>query len=378
MNEVLFLRRFMRIAHLTSVHSRFDIRIYFKQCSSLANNGFKVSLVVADGKGDAVEGNIDIFDVGVSKGRLNRIFGATARVLNKAIEIDADIYHFHDPELIPVGLKLKRRGKIVIFDAHEDLPKQLLGKPYLNPVLLRILSWTFSVYERYVCPKFDVVVTATPFIRDKFLSIGCKAVDINNFPMIGELDASVAWGDKRPEVCYVGGISSIRGVRELVAACSYLKADAHLNLVGGVSEGGLDAEMRATTGWDRVNAIGVLGRDGVRDILGRSMAGLVTFYPLPNHVDAQPNKMFEYMSSGLPVIASNFPLWKKIIEGNKCGLCVDPLDPAAIAKAIDYIVSHPDEARAMGENGKRAVYEKYNWGVESEKLISLYRSLCNK
>ena len=108
------------------------------------------------------------------------------------------------------------------------------------------------------------------------------------------------------------------------------------------------------------------------------MAGLVTFYPLPNHVDAQPNKMFEYMSSGLPVIASNFPLWKKIIEGNKCGLCVDPLDPAAIAKAIDYIVSHPDEARAMGENGKRAVYEKYNWGVESEKLISLYRSLCNK
>ncbi|TXI33464.1 MAG: glycosyltransferase [Candidatus Moraniibacteriota bacterium] len=367
-----------KACHLTSVHSRDDIRIFVKECRTLAEAGYDVNLVVADGKGDAVVDGVRVFDVGASKGRLSRIFGATGRVLRKAIQIDADIYHFHDPELVPVGLKLKGRGKVVIFDAHEDLPKQLLGKPYLNPFLLRILSWIFSAYERYACPKFDAVVTATPFIRDKFNGIGCKALDINNFPMIGELDTAVAWTDKRPEVCYVGGISRIRGVRELVAACNHLKTDVRLNLVGGVSESGLDAEMRAIPGWQRVNVIGVVGRDGVRDMLGRSMAGLVTFYPLPNHVDAQPNKMFEYMSSGLPVIASNFPLWKKIIEGNKCGLCVDPLDPAAIAKAIDYIVSHPDEAKKMGENGKRAVHEKYNWGVESEKLISLYRSLCNK
>ena len=364
-----------RVVHLTSVHKRNDIRIFIKQCRTLAEAGYDVCLVVADGKGDALDGGVKVFDVGASRGRLSRMFGTTKSILDKAVELDADIYHFHDPELIPSGLKLKRKGKKVVFDAHEDLPKQLLGKPYLNPVFLRVLSWAFSAYERYACPKFDVVVTATPFIRDKFLSIGCKAVDINNFPMIGELDASVAWGDKRSEVCYVGGISRIRGVREIVAACGYFKTDARLNLVGGVSEAGLDAEMRATQGWGRVNAIGVLGRDGVRDMLGRSMAGLVTFYPLPNHVDAQPNKMFEYMSSGLPVIASNFPLWKQIIEGNECGLCVDPLDPAAIAEAIDYVVSHPDEARAMGERGKKAVLEKYNWGAEAAKLVALYKSL---
>lgn len=367
-----------RVTHLTSVHSRSDIRIFVKQCRTLAQAGYDVSLVVADGKGYAEEEGVRIYDVGASNGRLSRIFNSTKRVLEKAIELNSDVYHFHDPELIPIGLKLKSCGNVVIFDAHEDLPKQLLGKPYLNPFLLRLLSWTFSAYERYACPRFDAVVTATPFIRDKFNGIGCKALDINNFPMIGELDAAVAWADKRPEVCYVGGISSIRGVRELVAACNHLKTDARLNLVGGVSESGLDAEMRAIPGWQRVNEIGVVGRDGVRDMLGRSMAGLVTFYPLPNHVDAQPNKMFEYMSSGLPVIASNFPLWRLIVEGNQCGLCVDPLDPAAIAAAIDYIVSHPEEARAMGENGKKAVDEKYNWGAESIKLISLYRSLCQK
>jgi glycosyltransferase involved in cell wall biosynthesis len=303
------------------------------------------------------------------------MLGTTRRVLNKAIELDADIYHVHDPELVPVGLKLKRRGKIVIFDAHEDVPKQLLSKPYLNPFLLRFLSSMFALYENYACPKFDVVVAATPFIRDKFVRLGCKAMDINNFPMIGELDAAVPWADKHHEVCYVGGISRIRGVRELVAACSELDTDVRLNLVGGVSEAGLSEELRTIRGWDRVNAVGVVGRDGVRAMLGRCMAGLVTFYPVPNHVDAQPNKMFEYMSSGLPVIASSFPHWIEIVEGNHCGLCVDPLDHRAIARAIEYIVCHPDEARAMGENGKRAVLEKYNWGVEAEKLIALYRSL---
>lgn len=364
-----------RVVHLTSAHPRSDIRIFVKQCRTLVDSGYDVSLVVADGKGDSVDGGVKIFDVGASKGRLSRFLDTTKRVFAKAAELDASIYHFHDPELMPIGLKLKRMGKVVIFDAHEDLPKQLLGKPYLSPLVARVLSRFFSFYEGYVCPKFDFVIAATPYIRDKFISIGCNSVDINNFPLVGELDAAVPWTDKKNEVCYVGGVSRIRGAREIVAAFNELKTDVRLNLVGGISESGLEAEMRSTSGWEKVNALGVLGRDGVRAVLGRSMAGLVTFYPLPNHIDAQPNKMFEYMSSGVPVVASNFPLWQEIIEGNRCGLCVDPLNPTAIAQAVDYIVSHPDEAFLMGENGKRAVHEKYNWGVEAEKLVSLYRSI---
>lgn len=364
-----------KVAHLTSVHSRGDTRIFVKQCRSLLACGYSVSLVVADGIGDEFKEGIRIVDVAKSTGRLNRMFKTTHRVFEKAVELDADVYHLHDPELILIGLKLKRLGKKVIFDAHEDVPKQLLGKPYLNPILLRMLSSAFCVFERYTCPRFDGVIAATPFIRDKFMAINPHSVDINNFPMIGELDAAVPWSDKRDEVCYVGGIGAIRGIHEVIMAIGLSQVLARLNLLGRFSEADVETEVKAYPGWEGVNELGFVNRDGVREVLGRSVAGLVTFHPLPNHVDAQPNKMFEYMSSGIPVIASNFPLWREIIEGNDCGVCVDPLDPKDIAAAIDFMINNPERARQMGENGKRAVIEKYNWGVEEKKLLVFYQSL---
>jgi glycosyltransferase involved in cell wall biosynthesis len=367
---------YLKVVHFTSVHSRNDTRIFIKQCCSLAAHGYDVTLVVADGQGDESKGKVEIVDVGCMSGRLNRIFGTTRQVLRKAIELDADFYHFHDPELIPAGLKLKRLGKKVIFDSHEDVPKQLLGKPYLTPVLLRILSVAFSFFERRACSHFDGIIAATPFIRDKFLSINSISVDINNFPMIGELDADVSWTNKRDEICYAGGIGSMRGIREVIRACEFLQTSARLNLAGRFSEPDVEAAVKAYPGWNRVNVMGFVDRAGVRDVLGRSIAGLVTFHPLPNHLDSQPNKMFEYMSAGISVIASNFPLWREIIEGNDCGLCVDPLDPKAIAGAIDFMINNPERARQMGENGQRAVQERYNWSVEEAKLLELYNKLA--
>jgi glycosyltransferase involved in cell wall biosynthesis len=124
-----------------------------------------------------------------------------------------------------------------------------------------------------------------------------------------------------------------------------------------------------------VEALGFLDREGVRDVLHRAVAGLVTFLPLPNHIDAQPNKMFEYMSAGVPVIASHFPLWREIVEGNRCGICVDPLQPAAIAEAIDFLIANPLEAERMGRSGQKAVQERYNWAIEEQKLLAFYGAL---
>jgi len=324
---------------------------------------------------DEVRDGVKIYGLEKAAGRLKRILQSPAQVFKKAVELDADLYHLHDPELIPIGLKLKRLGKKVVFDSHEDVPKQMLSKPYLTPFLLKVIAGTLTVYEHYACSKFDGIIAATPFIRDKFLKINPNTIDINNFPLLGELDAEVSWGEKQCEVCYVGGIAEIRGIKEVIAACSLLRSSARLNLVGAFSEAATETEVKASVGWSRVNEYGFLGREGVRNILSRSIAGLVTFHPLPNHVDAQPNKMFEYMSAGIPVIASSFPLWREIIEGNDCGLCVDPLDPKAIAMAIDYLVAHPDEARRMGENGRQAVLTKYNWGVEEKKLLNFYERI---
>jgi glycosyltransferase involved in cell wall biosynthesis len=272
-------------------------------------------------------------------------------------------------------MKLKRFGKRVIFDSHEDIPKQMLSKPYLNRAMLWLISQLLRRYEAWTCSRLDGIVAATPCIRDKFLEINPATVDINNYPLANELASDIPLGAKRAEVCYVGGIGKIRGILEVVQAMAELKSSARLNLCGRFVEADAEAAARANDGWSRVNELGFVDRPGVRDVLGRSVAGLVTFHPLPNHVDAQPNKMFEYMSAGIPVIASDFPLWRQIVEGNGCGLCVNPMKPGKIAAAIDYFVMNPDEARRMGENGRRAIAERYNWSMEENKLLAFYETI---
>ncbi len=364
-----------RIAHLTSAHPRNDTRIFIKQCRTLAAHGHDVTLVVADGKGPELRDGVRIVDAGHLPGRLNRIFISTGRVLARALATGADIYHLHDPELIPAGLKLKRLGKTVIFDSHEDVGRQLLGKPYLGAISRHGLSTAYSLFERYACARFDGIIAATPFIRASFLKINPNTVDVNNFPLVGELDAAAPWGSKHDEVCYVGGIGAIRGIRELVDAGAALQSRARINLAGQFSEPDLEAEVKAAAGWARVNQLGQLDRAGVRALMMRSVAGIVTFHPLPNHLDAHPTKMFEYMSSGIAVIASDFPLWREIIEGNDCGMCIDPTDARALAGAIDRLVKYPELARHMGENGRKAVLEKYNWAVQARKLTDFYEAI---
>lgn len=373
------MERPKRAAHLTSAHARYDTRIFLKMCRSLAATGLDVVLVVADGKGDETRDSVRIIDAGASRGRLDRMAGATRRVFKAAVALDADIYHIHDPELLPAGISLKRRGKTVIFDAHEDLPRQILSKPYLPAFTRRGVSIAADRFERYAFRRIDHVVGATPSITTKIERWGIPATCIKNYPLIRELDASSDFGVKKlREICYVGGISRVRGIRELVAALDMTISETRLNMAGVFSEVDLKIDLTEMAGWRYVNELGFLSRSEVRDVLSRSLAGIVTLHPTPAYIHSLPIKMFEYMSAGIPVIASNFPLWREIVEGNDCGICVDPLDPSAIAAAIDRLVEDPDLARRMGENGHRAVAERYNWSVEEQTLLALYRKLLDR
>lgn len=363
-----------RVCHLSSAHHGLDVRI-LKECASLALAGYDTHLVInasAQDVAKAATKGVNVHPLTPPAGRFSRMFKQAWRCYNIGRRLNADVYHFHDAELIPYGMLLVIAGKRVIYDAHEDLPQDILSKDWIPLRARKIISGAAAALEYAGARWFFSVVTATPFIAARFRRFNPQACDINNFPVLGELDTAVPWDAKREEVCYVGGIGSIRGIRETVSAMELVQSGARLNLVGSFSEPGIEAEVKAASGWSRVNELGFLDRMGVRDVLGRSVAGLVTLHPIINYLDALPVKMFEYMAASIPPIASNFLLWREIVEGNDCGLCVDPLDPVAIANAIDYLVTHPDEARRMGVNGRKAVNERYNWAIEEKKLFAFY------
>lgn len=365
-----------KITHLTSVHSRNDIRVFLKQCCSLAALSYHVSLVVADGAGDSKINDVNIIDVGLSySNRLFRMTSTVYKVYKKAVSLKADIYHFHDPELIFVGLLLKLKGFKVIFDSHEDYTSDLLHKQYIPKIARSIVSVSYNLIERFSSRRFDAVVAATPKIAAVFKTHKARAVvNVNNYPLTSELFELSSWNEKTVDAVFVGAISSVRGVYELVESLTY--APHQKIIIAGIfANPVIEKSIRSLDAWSRVDFRGQIPRSQVFELLAKARIGVVTYLPTPNHTDSQPNKLFEYMSAGIPVVASHFPLWKEIIEGNNCGICVDPENSKMVSEAIQYLIDNPERAVQMGANGRLAVETKYNWTTEEEKLISLYGEL---
>ncbi len=364
----------MKIAHLTSAHPRYDIRIFVKECHALARAGHDVTLIVADGKGDEIRDDIRIVDVGArSGGRLGRMTGTVKRVYQAALALAPDVVHFHDPELLPAALRLKQAGIKVVYDVHEDVPRQVMAKHWIPGWLRPAVSGSVETLEHFAARRFDAIVTSTPHIRKRFAALNPQTVDICNFPILEELVRHTPWDSRRNEICYIGGISRIRGIEPIIAALP--DTDVRLNLAGPWSEQDLRGVLEGMPGWSRVNDLGVVDRAGVAEVLARSKIGLVTLFPTPNYVDALPIKLFEYMAAGMPVIASDFPVWREIVDAAGCGILVDPCNPAAIAEAIRSLLDDETRAAAMGLAGQNAVLENYSWTVQADKLCALYQSL---
>lgn len=363
----------LRICHITTAHPCFDIRIFHKECKVLADAGYEVYLVAQHDKEEVVDG-VHIIPLPKVKSRMERMSFLVNKAFEIALKLNADVYHFHDPEFIPKALKLKRLSKRVIYDAHEDVPRQIMSKPYLKGFSRVLFSRVFEIYENYAARKFDVIITATPHIRDRFLKLNPNTVDVNNYPIMDEFDSVPAWDERNNDICYIGGISRVRGIIELIKALEFV--DTTLHLAGYFESVELEEEVKKLDGWKKVKYYGFVDRSGIRDILCNVKVGVITLYPEPNHIKSLPIKMFEYMAAGLAIVASNFPLWEEIIRKSGCGLCVNPSDPEAIAQKIRYLLTNDEIARKMGECGRRWVLENCRWEKESEKLKRIYEKLC--
>ncbi len=367
----------MKIVHLTTVHSPDDTRIFHKECRSLADAGHQVTLV-APAKVDAHKDGVQIAAIPVVGGRRARLTKTLWSAYRRAVQARSDVYHFHDPELIPVGLALELvHRKPVVYDVHEDLPRDIYTKDYI-PVPLR-----WSIARVTACVEwlggrvFSGISAATTTIAQRFPA--AKTIVLQNFPRVEELanTGNRPYAQRDPVIAYMGGIARIRGVQEMVDAMERLGADrpVRLEMAGAFQPPALEAEMKARPGWANVQHLGWLDRGGIAGLLGRARLGMVTLHPMTTYLDAQPVKLYEYMAAALPVVASDFPRWRRIVGDEGCGLLVDPLNPCAIAEAVGWLLDNPGEAEEMGRRGRQAVLSRYNWEVEERKLLGLYERL---
>ena len=352
----------IRIAHLTSVHGRKDVRILLKECASLARAGYETHLIVADGRGFERYEGVQIHDIGAARSRTARMLCKPWAMLRAALDLDARVYHFHDPELLVIGLLLRAAGRRVIYDAHEDVPRQILSKPWIAPALRRTISWLFERFENFAARRFDAVVAATPYIAGRFARCNPVSVDINNYPILHELTPGAPAHPPRDDgrtLCYIGGISENRGAVNIVSILERL--DARCILAGAFESPALKARLQAMPGWTKVDYRGVVNRQGIARILAESDIGLVLLHPIPNYLDALPIKMFEYMSAEVPVVSSDFPLWRDIVETGGAGVCVDPYMHGGRAR---FNVPGKTSARRSRHTSRRT--PKRPWGGRTD------------
>jgi len=357
---------------MTSVHSPFDSRILQRECSTLAEAGYDVVLLAPHSQDEARNG-VRIRALPKSKGRLSRMLSTTRHLMQVAIEEHGDVYHFHDPELLPVGMLLALRGKRVIYDAHEDVPRDIMSKEYLSGMARRFLAATATGIEWTASRMFAGVVGATPTITERFPMK--RAVTVQNFPRFADFPHHVAPYSQRPRnFIYVGSVTELRGGVEMLEAIGLAASGAESRLVmcGHITPPDFSARLRAMPEWRLVDYRGWCDPETLSDLHQTARAGLVLLHPTRAYHDSYPGKMFEYMASGLPVIASDFPVWREILGPLGAGILVDPKDPKAISAAMRWILENPQEAEAMGARGREAVRSTYNWEREGAKLLAFY------
>lgn len=369
-----------KICHLTSVHPIEDIRIFAKECVSLASNGFDVTLIACGETAfEDVKNGVKRISLNVAvKNRVQRMIKRTSAVYNKALEIDADIYHFHDPELLPIGLKLKRKGKKVIFDSHEFYGEQILYKQYIPFLLRKIIAMAYMSYEKYVCKRIDAVIQiCTLNGKDYFQNRAKISEFITNSPVknSSSYHKNGLPREERDKVIHIGSLTHSRGITHLIEAAA--KSKISLILAGHFASPEYHEQLKCNPAYDIVDYRGYLNSVQINEALSQAFAGISTLLHIGQYpkIDTFPTKVYDYMAIGLPVILSNTKYAKRINEKYKFGICVSPENIEEIMNAILFLKENKTIAEKMGENGRLAFENEFNWEIEEKKLIKLYQRI---
>ena len=362
----------LKICHITSVHPRYDIRIFIKECVTLAQANYCVSLIVADGKQDEINQGVHIYSVERPKSRRYRMLHTSQQIYQKILTLNPGVIHFHDPELMLMALKLRHKYKI-IYDVHEDVPKQLLNKPWLPKLFRPLIAKLILYVEQYCARRYTAIITATPIISKRFARYNSHVQTVCNYPIINMQSFDNTLAIRHNKLCYIGSISRSRGIVPLVQSLAISKMT--LELAGPFSDDITLEQLQAFPGREYVNYLGILTREQINNLLSTVSIGIVTLLATPSYKESLPIKMFEYMYAGVPVIGSDFVLWREIILQYQCGMLVEPTDSEAIAQMCIYLTTNLSIAQNMGQNGRNAVIQHFNWQQESTKLLELYNRL---
>lgn len=370
-------QRNLRVCHITSVHPAFDIRIFYKECISLAKAGYDVTLIARHHQPETVD-NIRVVPFPVYKNRLKRMVFVHFKMFSLALKQKAKLYHFHDPELIPVGIMLKLCGKKVIYDVHEDVPRQILSKEWLRwKTVRKFAAFVVKGFEKLGVLFFDCVVAATSDIAGHFNPR--KTILARNFPVLANFNGVrpvSGLKKEKPVLIYAGKLTRNRGIKELVDAMANIDMEARLWLLGGWENPKYREECQNSTGWRFTVYYGSFKPGEVYTYMKASDIGMCMLYPTRAYLTSLPVKAFEYMACDLPIIMSNFPFWENLFKD--FALFADPRDPGDIAAKIDMLLKNRRLKEQKGKNGRAIIEEKYSWEKEQEVLIDKYNTILKK
>lgn len=366
----------MKICNLTSVHPRYDVRIFHKQCWAQSLQG-KAHLVVSDNGKDEIKDNIHIHSVKGYRNRFLRITLAVWNVYRTAKSIKADVYVLHDPELLSIALLLKRTGAKVFFDSHECYTESIQEcSNWIPSCLKKFVIRTYQTIEAFVLKRLDGVIAANDHIGEILSKCNKNIFVLHNYALLKEFSECEKPNiDISNHVLYCGGISGNRGILQMIKALELCHNDVKLILCGTFLPSILLDQCKSLPGWSNVDYMGQIDRQKLHSLAAKCFCGLVLFNYENNNKNGIPNKIFEYAGMYLPVIASDFDLWKKIVgnDNKPLGSFVDPETPQEIANAIDKLYENKALAKHLGGNGRKAVETKYNFESEMEEFLKLLK-----